>query len=88
VRPLHQIKPNMPKATPISNLEHDFILAAMRIGQRVDGRTPFDVRTLNIVFGQKPGVVQIQLGRSRCEPELRWHFSLNSIFDCSFDQFS
>ncbi len=55
----------MPKATPLSTLERAFILDALRTGQRVDGRSPYDVRTLQFAFGQRPGVVQAQLGRTR-----------------------
>ncbi len=74
----------MPKATPLSNIERAFILDALRTGQRVDGRSPYDARTLQFTFGQRPGVVQAQLGRTRCvatRPRL-YVFADSWIVDC------
>jgi hypothetical protein len=54
------------REVPISNNERVFILEALKQGLRVDGRSPFDLRTIDFKFGTTPGVVLVQLGRTRC----------------------
>ncbi len=43
------------------------LTARVRCGTdiRIDGRSPLDIRALNITFGQKTGTVEVQIGRTR-----------------------
>ncbi|KAG6549129.1 hypothetical protein Mapa_009355 [Marchantia paleacea] len=51
--------------TKFSNNEKEFILAALRAEQRVDGRRPFDSRRLSITFSKQDGAVEVQQGQTR-----------------------
>ncbi|KAI8097789.1 ribosomal protein S5 domain 2-type protein [Halteromyces radiatus] len=45
--------------------ENDFLLAALKANQRVDGRGIYDVRSIELKFGSDYGQVEVQLGRTR-----------------------
>ncbi|BBM97158.1 exosome complex component RRP45 [Marchantia polymorpha subsp. ruderalis] len=49
----------------LSNNEKEFILAALRAEQRIDGRRPFDSRRLSITFSKQDGAVEVQQGQTR-----------------------
>ncbi|KAL2650115.1 hypothetical protein R1flu_018243 [Riccia fluitans] len=49
----------------LSNNEKEFIQAALRAEQRIDGRRPFDARRLTINFAKEDGAVEVQQGRTR-----------------------
>lgn len=42
----------------------DFIVAALKEDQRIDGRRPFDSRRLNIKFSREDGAAEVQLGQT------------------------
>ncbi|KAJ1666578.1 3'-5'-exoribonuclease [Coemansia sp. RSA 1813] len=48
-----------------SNIEKAFILEALGKDIRVDGRGPYDYRTLKITCGPTYGMVEVQLGQTR-----------------------
>ncbi|KAJ1795509.1 3'-5'-exoribonuclease [Coemansia sp. RSA 2399] len=48
-----------------SNVEKAFLLEALGKGLRVDGRGPYDYRTLKISCGPTYGLVEVQLGQTR-----------------------
>jgi exosome complex component RRP45 len=50
----------------VSSNDREFIINALTQGVRMDGREPHASRALNLVFGQKAGEVEVQLGRTRC----------------------
>ncbi|GJP86246.1 hypothetical protein CLOP_g16291 [Closterium sp. NIES-67] len=52
-------------AAVVSANECDFILAAVREEQRVDGRKPFDYRSWDVSFGRDEGTAEVQLGNTR-----------------------
>ncbi|KAH8549098.1 ribosomal protein S5 domain 2-type protein [Umbelopsis sp. PMI_123] len=52
------------EADPSLN-EKQFVLQALKEGLRVDGRRPYDFRSLQISFHSDFGHVQVQLGRTR-----------------------
>ena len=52
------------EADPSLN-EKQFVLQALKEGHRVDGRRPYDFRSLQISFHPDFGHVQVQLGRTR-----------------------
>ncbi|KAK9727653.1 3'-5'-exoribonuclease [Basidiobolus ranarum] len=45
--------------------ERNFVLQALREGHRIDGRGPYDFRSLKISLGPELGQAEIQLGRTR-----------------------
>ncbi|KAI9012605.1 ribosomal protein S5 domain 2-type protein [Phycomyces nitens] len=45
--------------------ESQFLLNALREGRRVDGRGVYDMRSIELSFGQDFGYVQVQLGKTR-----------------------
>ncbi|KAL4856888.1 Exosome complex component RRP45B [Chlorella vulgaris] len=49
----------------ISNNEREFILKALKEGQRIDGRTPFELRTLRLQFALDDSSCTVLLGRTR-----------------------
>jgi len=50
---------------PLSTVEREFILAALREGRRGDGRGVADARVLRITLGPSDGVAEVQLGATR-----------------------
>ncbi|XP_072171407.1 exosome complex component RRP45-like [Diadema setosum] len=52
-------------ATPLSNLERDFILKAIEDSRRLDGRKPYDYRQLKIEFGVERGCCMVHMGDTR-----------------------
>ncbi|KAJ5628720.1 hypothetical protein N7490_010948 [Penicillium lividum] len=54
----------MSKEAPLSNVEHDFILKAIKEGTRLDGREADQYRPLSITFGEEYGSVKVQLGKT------------------------
>jgi exosome complex component RRP45 len=58
-------KEGVKKDDLVSSNEREFILAAIEKGLRIDGRRPYDFRTLKITFGEEAGTVFVQLGRTR-----------------------
>ena len=55
----------MDKLSTVSTLERDFIMSSLKLGLRVDGRSPYDTRLLILTCAEQAGVVTVQLGRSR-----------------------
>eukprot|EP01104_Vermistella_antarctica_P015412 TRINITY_DN5062_c0_g1_i1.p1 TRINITY_DN5062_c0_g1~~TRINITY_DN5062_c0_g1_i1.p1 ORF type:complete len:444 (+),score=169.41 TRINITY_DN5062_c0_g1_i1:142-1473(+) len=55
----------MAQADRITLNEKNFILTALKGDERIDGRRKFDYRALNFSFGDDPGHVEVQLGRTR-----------------------
>lgn len=49
----------------ISNNEREFILKALKDGQRIDGRTPFELRTARFSFALDDSSATVQLGSTR-----------------------
>lgn len=49
----------------LSRCEREFILRAIREGQRLDGRSTYDYRDITISFGSERGHVEVQLGSTR-----------------------
>ena len=49
----------------ISRNENIFIIEALRSSLRLDGRRPFDTRSLRFEFGEQYGQVEVQLGETR-----------------------
>lgn len=49
----------------VSLNERQFILESLRENLRVDGRRTYDVRTINISFGNSNGYAEVQLGATR-----------------------
>ncbi|OAD81394.1 hypothetical protein PHYBLDRAFT_25590 [Phycomyces blakesleeanus NRRL 1555(-)] len=45
--------------------ESQFLLSALKDGRRVDGRGVYDMRSIELTFGQDFGYVQVQLGKTR-----------------------
>ena len=56
----------MSKEAPLSLVEREFILDALRGNLRLDGRGLDQFRTINISFGNEYGHVKLQLGKTRC----------------------
>jgi len=54
----------MPRDDPSTN-EHQFVLAALSKGLRTDGRTPYQMRDINLAFGDQLGWVQCSLGQTK-----------------------
>lgn len=50
---------------PLSNVERDFLLAAIEKGKRLDGRQTYDYRNIKITFGVSRGSCEVQLGQTR-----------------------
>ncbi|PSC74884.1 exosome complex component RRP45A isoform X1 [Micractinium conductrix] len=50
----------------ISNNERDFILKALKEGQRIDGRTPYELRHARFTFALDDSSAAVQLGGTRC----------------------
>ncbi|XP_072040118.1 exosome complex component RRP45-like isoform X2 [Amphiura filiformis] len=50
---------------PLSNVERDFLLAAIEKGKRLDGRQTYDYRNIKITFGAERGCCEVQLGQTR-----------------------
>ncbi|GLJ54182.1 hypothetical protein SUGI_1161340 [Cryptomeria japonica] len=44
--------------------EKKFILEALQLEQRIDGRRPFDFRRVSIKFGREDGAAEVQLGQT------------------------
>lgn len=55
----------MPPAALPSTIEETFLLSALAKGFRTDGRTPFEVRDLKLIFGDEFGWVECTLGGTR-----------------------
>ncbi|KAI8049592.1 ribosomal protein S5 domain 2-type protein [Syncephalis plumigaleata] len=55
----------MPREIEPSTTEREFVLAALAQGKRVDGRTPYDTRTIDIQLGPAYGLAEIALGKTR-----------------------
>ncbi|XP_022099628.1 exosome complex component RRP45-like [Acanthaster planci] len=53
------------KETPLSNVERDFLTAAIKSGKRIDGRETYDYRNIKITFGTERGCCEVQLGQTR-----------------------
>ncbi|XP_071787486.1 exosome complex component RRP45-like [Asterias amurensis] len=53
------------KETPLSNVERDFIIDAIKSGKRLDGRDTYDYRNIKIVFGIERGSCEVHLGQTR-----------------------
>eukprot|EP01018_Ginkgo_biloba_P018278 Gb_25376 [translate_table: standard] len=54
----------MANAPRLTSNEKKFIEEALRLGQRVDGRRPFDSRRLFIKFAREDGAAEVQLGQT------------------------
>lgn len=54
------------KETEPSTNEREFLLAALKEGARIDGRSFYDFRSLRLSFGADYGNVEVQLGNTRC----------------------
>ncbi|CAH1777156.1 unnamed protein product [Owenia fusiformis] len=50
---------------PLSICEREFILAAVEIQKRIDGREPYDLRKIKITFGLDYGCCHVELGKTR-----------------------
>ncbi|RKP09940.1 ribosomal protein S5 domain 2-type protein [Thamnocephalis sphaerospora] len=55
----------MPKEFEPSISEREFVQAALLEGKRVDGRTPYDVRAIEIHLGPEYGAAEVTLGKTR-----------------------
>jgi len=54
------------RADATSTNEKEFLIAALRDANiRVDGRSPHDLRTMSVTFGETTGHVEATLGRTR-----------------------
>eukprot|EP01116_Phalansterium_solitarium_P024287 TRINITY_DN8866_c0_g1_i1.p1 TRINITY_DN8866_c0_g1~~TRINITY_DN8866_c0_g1_i1.p1 ORF type:complete len:390 (-),score=153.13 TRINITY_DN8866_c0_g1_i1:8-1177(-) len=53
------------KGLTLSTNERQFILGALREKLRIDGRRPFDFRTVKISFGMSYGHAEVQIGSTR-----------------------
>ncbi|KAF9365388.1 hypothetical protein BGX34_010210 [Mortierella sp. NVP85] len=53
------------KETEPSTNEREFLLAALKEGARIDGRSFYDFRSLRLSFGADYGNVEVQLGNTR-----------------------
>jgi len=51
----------------VSLNERNFILSAVAENKRIDGRGPYDFRSLKITFGNEPGRVNVRLGQTKYE---------------------
>jgi len=49
----------------VSTNEKKFIVEALASSQRLDGRRPYDMRSVYISFGEQLGQVEVQLGETR-----------------------
>ena len=55
----------MPRETPFSLNEKEFIVSALQQGVRLDNR-PFDqFRELSLAFGDEHGAVDVSIGKTR-----------------------
>ncbi|KAL2872578.1 exosome non-catalytic core subunit RRP45 [Aspergillus lucknowensis] len=54
----------MNKEAPLSVVERDFILDALRENVRLDGRSADQLRSLTVSFGEEYGHVKVQLGKT------------------------
>lgn len=54
----------MSNVSRLSVNEKKFILEALQLEQRIDGRRPFDFRRLSIKFGREDGAAEVQLGQT------------------------
>lgn len=55
----------MSKEAPLSVVEREFILEALRQDTRLDGRGVDQFRSLKISFGDEYGHVKLELGKTR-----------------------
>lgn len=63
----------MPRDDPSVN-ESDFVHAALAKGLRTDGRTPYEMRKLELSFGDQLGWVECRLGQTK-SVTLNWTLS-------------
>ena len=50
----------------LSNVEKNFMVNALDLGLRVDGRQLDTIREMKIDFGDKTGTIEVSLGKTRC----------------------
>ena len=48
----------------LSSNENDFVLKALKAGQRMDGRNLIDNRVINVKFGKEHGELEMSLGQT------------------------
>ena len=70
----------MSKEAPLSLVEREFILEALRGGLRLDSRRLDQFRPINISFGDEYGHVKLQLGKTRYANFLRDDYSTTQYF--------
>lgn len=77
---------NMSKEAPLSAVEREFIIEALRQDVRLDGRRPDQYRPVSLSFGAEYGHVKVQLGNTRYCVFVRWGLTLPGRWTANGDE--